>query len=85
MLGFSYASIPLYQIYCQASGFNGTVQKYTNPPPYGEGSKDPSVGEPFTRPSGSEDTRVGSGPEGRGEGDIENMQENTEVEIQKDV
>lgn len=30
MLGFSYASIPLYQIYCQASGFGGTVQKYTD-------------------------------------------------------
>ena len=26
MLGFSYASVPLYQLYCQATGFGGTVQ-----------------------------------------------------------
>lgn len=26
ILGFSYASVPLYQIYCQVTGFGGTVQ-----------------------------------------------------------
>ena len=29
MFGLSYAAIPLYQIFCQVSGFGGTVQKYT--------------------------------------------------------
>ena len=26
MLGFSYASVPLYQLFCQATGFGGTIQ-----------------------------------------------------------
>lgn len=29
MLGFSYAAIPLYQIYCQASGSGGGVPKFS--------------------------------------------------------
>lgn len=29
ILGLSYASVPLYQLFCQATGFGGTVQKTT--------------------------------------------------------
>lgn len=32
MLALSYAAVPLYQIYCQTSGFGGTVQKTTSVP-----------------------------------------------------
>lgn len=28
ILGLSYASVPLYQLFCQATGFGGTIQTY---------------------------------------------------------
>jgi cytochrome c oxidase assembly protein Cox11 len=27
MLGFSYAAVPFYQIFCQTTGFGGTIQR----------------------------------------------------------
>lgn len=30
MLGLGYASVPLYRIFCQATGFNGTTQRATS-------------------------------------------------------
>ena len=29
MLGLGYASVPLYRMFCQATGFNGTTQRAT--------------------------------------------------------
>tara|TARA_B100000963_G_scaffold223632_1_gene194989 strand:+ start:3545 stop:4078 length:534 start_codon:yes stop_codon:yes gene_type:complete len=32
MLGLSYASVPLYEIFCRVTGFGGTTQVANNPP-----------------------------------------------------
>ena len=32
MVGVAYASVPLYQLFCQATGFGGTTQKATDNP-----------------------------------------------------
>lgn len=33
MAGLSYAAVPLYRIFCQVTGYNGTVQTSTSPAP----------------------------------------------------
>ena len=32
MVGLAYASVPLYALFCQATGFNGTTQRATAAP-----------------------------------------------------
>lgn len=32
MLGLAYASVPLYRVFCQVTGFNGTTQRATSAP-----------------------------------------------------
>ena len=32
MLGIAYASVPLYRLFCSATGYNGTTQRVTNAP-----------------------------------------------------
>ena len=35
MLGLSYASVPLYEIFCRVTGFGGTTQVANNAPKIG--------------------------------------------------
>jgi len=44
MLGLGYASSPLYRIFCQATGFNGTTQRATRD----QAAKVRATGEPIT-------------------------------------
>lgn len=39
MLAFAYASVPLYRMFCQETGFGGTTQVATRPAPGGVGAR----------------------------------------------
>lgn len=67
ILGLSYASVPLYQLFCQATGFGGTIQKSNASSSEGAKaivlavSKDKSNGTANSETTGTNGTTTGTG------------------------